>query len=324
MFTSYLTVLALISFAFSIDAQCAKRRVIVSRGTGELPGTCSACTPAIDIARAKFPDIEIVNVEYPAGVMQDTSQCVPFIVKAVNDCPQSINVLIGYSQGATCTIRALGQLHNNSPHISTLVFGSPCATSGEAGLVDATGKPTKATGLETLAGCRVPEPFFSDKNRLLDICASADPVCGSGAGGLGLGSMGGGLGSMLGKGFGSGGSGGLGSMLGKGLGGGGGSSPFSGAQGAAGGMGNSLGKLLGGAGKSNPFASAGAGAGGSSNPLGSSSSLNGAGGELSSLISGARSKLGFLRVKRQGHLGYGFGQVPQMAGDWLVQRFDDV
>ncbi|GAA95535.1 carbohydrate esterase family 5 protein [Mixia osmundae IAM 14324] len=157
---------------------CAPRMVVIVRGTTEAYGTCKACDPAVAIAQQKYPDIKRVDVEYAAGLMQDSSEGTANIISIVKGCPNSNIVLVGYSQGAAATTRAMSSL-TPSAKLGALLFGSPCEGRGDKGAEDGNGGRTLATGPEDMTGCSVPSSW-NNVDTLLELCEGGDPVCGSG------------------------------------------------------------------------------------------------------------------------------------------------
>ncbi|GAA95217.1 carbohydrate esterase family 5 protein [Mixia osmundae IAM 14324] len=150
------------------QVECTERMVLQVRGTGEPQGACKPCTPVIRSLQAQM-DVQLVDIIYPAGAGQDSSQATASVIEIANACPNSRILALGYSQGATAVTRALSSI--NTAGQSAILFGSPCRTPGADQVnVDenGAGKTAKVRGLQS-GGCAVPAAY-NDQSRVLDIC----------------------------------------------------------------------------------------------------------------------------------------------------------
>lgn len=103
--------------------------------------------PMIQTILSQLPGGVSLPVQYPAGVAQDTTSGVKFLVDAINDglrdCPEQNYALFGYSQGATLMLRALDQLSGEAMDAikSVVLLGNPYRLPGKISNVNGTGQP---------------------------------------------------------------------------------------------------------------------------------------------------------------------------------------
>lgn len=161
--------------------------LIDGRGTQEPQGVSIMFYPMIQTILDQLPGGVSVPVQYPAGVAQDTTSGVKFVVDTINkglrDCPEQNYALFGYSQGATLMLRALDQLSGRATDSvkSVVLLGNPYRLPGKMSNVNGTGQPgnddnvglfveSAATNNETI-------PELSDEldnsGKVLDYCLEA-------------------------------------------------------------------------------------------------------------------------------------------------------
>jgi cutinase len=156
---------------------CPDVNVVFARGTGELPGLGMVGTPFASAVSADLPGKTVTDyaVNYAADAAQtsagpgatDMSQ---HITALAAQCPGTIFVIGGYSQGASVTDIAIG--------ISTaLGMGTaiPVSLAPRVAAVVTFGNPLRLTG-QTIASA---SPLYAP--RADEFCNLGDPVCGNGA-----------------------------------------------------------------------------------------------------------------------------------------------
>jgi cutinase len=163
--------------AADTDASCPDVDVVFARGTNEAPGLGSVGGAFAGEITAALPGETVADyaVDYPANITQldagegadDMSE---HVIAVAAQCPDTLFVLGGYSQGAIVTDIAVG--------IPTLLyFGAtiPTSLAPRVAAVVTFGNPIHLTGSSPAED----SPAYAAKWD--DFCADGDPVC---AGGL--------------------------------------------------------------------------------------------------------------------------------------------
>lgn len=190
MLVATATMTPAVSNAAADDGACSDVEVIFARGTNEPPGlgaTGQAFADALT-SRLAGTSVNVYPVNYPATL--NFSQAADGVVDAANKvlntvgtCPNSKIVVGGYSQGAaiaaymtadsvppgyTLPDGVSGPLPPNvAQHVATVaLFGKP--SNGFLNLIDHSAPPIDIG------------PLYA--NKVIDLCAQADPVCSSGQG----------------------------------------------------------------------------------------------------------------------------------------------
>lgn len=121
--------------------------LVDARGTQEPQGVSTMFYPMIQTILDQLQGGVSLPVQYPAGVAQDTTSGVKFVIETIDrgirDCPEQKYALFGYSQGATLMLRALDQVSETATDAikSVVLLGNPYRLPGKISNVNGTGQP---------------------------------------------------------------------------------------------------------------------------------------------------------------------------------------
>lgn len=165
------------SAAASVRSACPDVDVVFARGTNEPaglgePGSAFAASLAADLPGW---DVTAYAVQYPASIDQlsagagaeDMSR---HVIAVAAQCPDTLFVIGGYSQGATVTDKAVG-IDTGVPYLGTEI---PSSLVPRVAAVATFGNPLWLTGRDP----ETASPAYTGK--WIDFCATGDPVCANG------------------------------------------------------------------------------------------------------------------------------------------------
>ncbi|CAI0647461.1 unnamed protein product [Colletotrichum noveboracense] len=170
---------------------CTPYKILDVRGSGEPQGVSLSFQIAIERMIANTTEITTESIIYPASFDQNVSvgvqNTVDTIRRGLQDCPNQKYALLGYSQGATVVLQALGKLdHETTKAINAVVVvGNPYRTPGRASNVDSQGRPDNRTQFGMFAAQAIQAnrtfPNYDDildhSGKVRDICLEHDLVC---------------------------------------------------------------------------------------------------------------------------------------------------
>lgn len=154
---------------------CTDVELIVARGTGE-PGPLGIIVgdPLLAATRTAIAPRTVAGhaVDYPANASADSAPTgnralVDHLTRRAAACANTAFVLVGYSQGASVVNMSLGVASRGRP-----ITVIPAAVAPRVRAIVQFGNPL------TGQGGQVPLQY---RDRILDICATGDPVCGGGS-----------------------------------------------------------------------------------------------------------------------------------------------
>ncbi|WP_406437617.1 cutinase family protein [Streptomyces sp. NBC_01613] len=159
-------------------ASCSDVDVSFARGTGELSGVGIVGSPFTKAVASALPGKTVTTyaVDYPADYAQATAgtgatDMSKHVTSLAAQCPNTLFVIGGYSQGASVTDIATGM--KTSLGSGTAI---PAELAPRVAAVVTFGNPIHLTGQSIESGAPTYAPKWAD------FCASGDPVCGGGAG----------------------------------------------------------------------------------------------------------------------------------------------
>lgn len=158
-------------------AGCSDVELVFARGTGELQGPSILQHGTLSALKGGLPGKSVSNysVVYPAGFNQNAKPGQVDMVRRVTEtaakCPNTKFVLGGYSQGATVVDMSIGvNLFGKAPG------AIPANLEPKIAAIVTYGNPL---GKNRLAAA---SPTYAD--RIIEFCASGDPVCRDGVNGM--------------------------------------------------------------------------------------------------------------------------------------------
>lgn len=163
-----------------VAATCPDVDVVFARGTNEDPGLGTVGGPFVAGVEADLPGETVADyaVDYPANITQlgaeaGANDMSEHVIDLAAQCPDTLFILGGYSQGAIATDIAVG-----IPVL--LYFGAtiPASLAPRVAAVVTFGNPLHLTGTSPAED----SPTYAE--RWDDFCADGDPIC---AGGLDFG-----------------------------------------------------------------------------------------------------------------------------------------
>jgi cutinase len=184
------TAIPAVSNAVADEGGCADVEFIFARGTNEPPGLGATGQAFADSLTSRLPGttVDVYPVNYPATLnfsqaADGVSDAANKVLNTVGTCPASKIVLGGYSQGAAIAAYITADSippgyalpdgisgpmpPNVAQHVATVaLFGKP--SNGFLNLIDHNAPPIDIG------------PLYA--NKVIDLCAQADPVCSSGQG----------------------------------------------------------------------------------------------------------------------------------------------
>ncbi|KAF3810827.1 hypothetical protein GCG54_00003004 [Colletotrichum gloeosporioides] len=165
-----------ISSAQSVQ-NCTSYMILDARGSGEPQGVSLSFQIAIERIIANSTEITTQSIIYPASFDQNVSVGVQ----------NTKYLLLGYSQGATVVLEALGKLDNETTKAinAVVLVGNPYRTPGRASNVDSQGRPDNRTQSGMFAAQAMQAnrtfPNYDDaldrSGKVRDICLEDDLVC---------------------------------------------------------------------------------------------------------------------------------------------------
>jgi cutinase len=163
----------------TIGRPCTDVELVVARGTGE-PGTLGIIVgdPLLAATRTAIAPRSVAGhpVAYPANASADSAPTgnralVDHLTRRAAACANTAFVLVGYSQGASVVNMSIGVDSRGRP--ATVI---PAALEPRVRAIVQFGNPLSGQGGQAPAQYR---------DRLLDVCATGDPVCDPGGGNIG-------------------------------------------------------------------------------------------------------------------------------------------
>src|SRR6266851_5571425 len=162
--------------ATAAASSCPDVNVVFARGTGELPGLGMVGTPFANALSADLPGKTVTDyaVNYAADIAQTSAgpgatDMSNHIIAMAAQCPGTMFVIGGYSQGASVTDIAIG--------IQTILGAGTTISAALAARIPAVvafGNPLRLTG-QTIAAASQLYGAKAD-----EFCNLGDPVCGNG------------------------------------------------------------------------------------------------------------------------------------------------
>nr|AAO92430.1 cutinase [Phytophthora brassicae]AAO92431.1 cutinase [Phytophthora brassicae] len=168
--------LQLSSLTNTVNAQCSDVHIVFARGSGEMAGFGICGEPLVRGITSNLGGMSVSSyaVNYLADVAQTSAgpgatDMTNNVVSTAQQCPNTVFVLGGYSQGASVTDIAIGIQttlgsgvnipETLAPRIKAVVtFGNPLKMMGQ----------TIASSSQTYG------------SKAIEFCATGDPVCGGG------------------------------------------------------------------------------------------------------------------------------------------------
>ncbi|EGZ11729.1 cutin hydrolase [Phytophthora sojae] len=160
-----------------VNADCSDVHVVFARGSGELAGLGICGEPLVSGITSDLSGMSVSSyaVDYLASYDQTSAgpgatDMTDHVVSVAVECPDTVFVLGGYSQGASVTDIAIG--------IKTVLgTGSviPDTLSSRINAIVTFGNPLKLTG-ETISSAS-----STYGSKAIEFCNTGDPVCGNGA-----------------------------------------------------------------------------------------------------------------------------------------------
>ncbi|KAK2779055.1 family 5 carbohydrate esterase [Colletotrichum kahawae] len=170
---------------------CSPYMILDARGSGEPQGVSLSFQIAIERIITNNSEITTQSIIYPASFDQNVSvgvqNTIDIIHRGLRDCPNQRYSLLGYSQGATVVLEALGKLDNETTKAinAVVLVGNPYRTPGRASNVDSQGHPDNRTQFGMFAAQAMQAnrtfPNYDDildrSGKVRDICLEDDLVC---------------------------------------------------------------------------------------------------------------------------------------------------
>ncbi|KAE8913689.1 hypothetical protein PF005_g4853 [Phytophthora fragariae] len=177
-FTTFLGSLLVLlgSTTYLVNAECSDVHVVFARGSGEMAGLGLCGEPLVSGITSKLSGMSVSSyaVSYLASADQTSAgpgatDMTNHVVSVAKECPKTVFVLGGYSQGASVTDIAIGIKttlgsgdtipENLAPRIKAVVtFGNPLKLMGQT--------------IESASSTYGP--------KAIEFCSQGDPVCGNG------------------------------------------------------------------------------------------------------------------------------------------------
>ncbi|KAE9331855.1 hypothetical protein PR003_g14808 [Phytophthora rubi] len=159
-----------------VNAECSDVHVVSARGSGELPGLGTAGQPLVSGIASNLGGMSVSSdaVKFLAAYDQTSAgpgatDMTNHVVSVAQECPNTVFVLGGYSQGASVTDIAIGIK-------TTLGSGNviPESLAPRIKAIVTFGNPLKLFG-QTIASS---SPLYGPK--AIEFCNQGDPVCAAG------------------------------------------------------------------------------------------------------------------------------------------------
>lgn len=160
----------------TVTAQCTDLHIVFARGTGEKAGFGICGTPFVSELTSKLANLSVSSyaVNYAASVSQlsagpGATDMTNHVKAVAQQCPNTVFVLGGYSQGASVTNIAIGI---KIPLAHGEVIPETLAPRIKA--VVTFGNPLKLTGRTIKSSSQLYGP------KAIEFCNKGDPICGNG------------------------------------------------------------------------------------------------------------------------------------------------
>jgi cutinase len=159
-----------------VNAQCSDVHVVFAHGSGEMPGLGICGEPLVSGITSNLGGMSVSSyaVSYLASVDQTSAgpgatDMTNHVVSVAQECPATVFVLGGYSQGASVTDIAIGIQ-------TTLGSGDtiPETLASRIKAIVTFGNPLKLMG-ETISSAS-----STYGSKAIEFCNMGDPVCGNG------------------------------------------------------------------------------------------------------------------------------------------------
>ncbi|KAE8998688.1 hypothetical protein PR001_g19257 [Phytophthora rubi] len=159
-----------------VNAECSDVHVVFARGSGELPGLGTAGQPLVSGIASNLGGMSVSSYAVKFLAAYDQTSAGPgatdmtnHVVSVAQECPNTVFVLGGYSQGASVTDIAIGIK-------TTLGSGNviPESLAPRIKAIVTFGNPLKLFG-QTIASS---SPLYGPK--AIEFCNQGDPVCAAG------------------------------------------------------------------------------------------------------------------------------------------------
>ncbi|KAG2502517.1 hypothetical protein BBI17_009835 [Phytophthora kernoviae] len=157
-------------------AQCSDVHVVFARGSGEMPGLGICGQPLVSGITSNLAGMSVSSyaVDYLASMSQTSAgpgatDMTNHVVSVAQECPNTVFVLGGYSQGASVTDISIG--------IKTMLgSGSsiPDTLSSRIKAIVTFGNPLK------MMGQTIESASSTYGSKAIEFCNMGDPVCGAG------------------------------------------------------------------------------------------------------------------------------------------------
>ncbi|RLN20878.1 hypothetical protein BBJ28_00004869 [Nothophytophthora sp. Chile5] len=160
----------------SVHAECSDVHVVFARGSGEMAGLGICGEPLVSGITSSLSGMSVSSyaVDYLASMDQTSAgpgatDMTNQVVSVAGDCPDTVFVLGGYSQGASVTDISIG--------IQTTLGSGDAIPETLASRIKAVvtfGNPLKLSG-ETIKSAS-----STYGSKAIEFCNTGDPVCGNG------------------------------------------------------------------------------------------------------------------------------------------------
>lgn len=151
---------------------CPAVAIAFARGTDEPPGLGDPGSAFAASLAADLPDLDVsaYAVNYPANITQlsagiGANDMSDYVITLAAQCPSTLFVIGGYSQGATATNKAVG-IYTGVPYFGATI---PASLGPRLAAIATFGNPIHVT---------LRNPSYGTK--WIDFCAVGDPVCAGG------------------------------------------------------------------------------------------------------------------------------------------------
>jgi cutinase len=127
--------------------------------------------PAIDLARTL--GLALFDGRYAASVASGVEAVTRMVDSVAASCPETVLVLVGYSQGAQVIRESVTRLTSLVPIAAVALLADPTSS-----VVDAVARVgAERAGDGSLGPVQIPAGYL---RRTIDVCAAGDPFCGGG------------------------------------------------------------------------------------------------------------------------------------------------
>ncbi|EGZ11720.1 cutin hydrolase [Phytophthora sojae] len=157
--------------AHLVNAECSDVHVVFARGSGELPGLGTAGQPLVSTLTSDLGGMSVSSyaVNYLAAYDQTSAgagatDMTNHVVSVAQECPNTVFVLGGYSQGASVTDISIG--------IKTTLGSGSVIPESQA--IVTFGNPLKLFGQTIASSSSTYGP------KAIEFCNQGDPVCAAG------------------------------------------------------------------------------------------------------------------------------------------------